>query len=93
MLNLLHAVNDVLLTAHCTTEPLLPEPSTVEVEMSTESQNHQFQFPAELVKAGGRTFHNEVCKLAKSAVLIIVYLYVGNVIKQTVVIIEVCHRY
>jgi hypothetical protein len=37
LLNLLHGVNDVLLTAKCTAEQLKAEPSTVEVEMATES--------------------------------------------------------
>jgi hypothetical protein len=37
LLNLLHGVNDVQLTAKCTAEPLVHESSTIEVEMATES--------------------------------------------------------
>jgi hypothetical protein len=37
LLNLLHGVNNVLLTAKCSAEPLLRAPSTVEVKMATGS--------------------------------------------------------
>ena len=33
----LHGVNDVLWTAKCTAEPLVPEPSIFEVEIPTDS--------------------------------------------------------
>jgi hypothetical protein len=37
LLNWLHGVNNVLLTAKCSAEPPVPAPSTIEVEMATES--------------------------------------------------------
>jgi len=53
-----HEVNDIRQAEIHTVEPLVPEPSTFEVELAIEKlKNHQSpgidQIPAELIKAGG----------------------------------------
>ena len=64
-----HGVNDVRQTEIRTAEPLMPGPSAFEFEMAIESlKRHKSpridQVPPELIKAGGRTFHSEIHKLA-----------------------------
>jgi hypothetical protein len=56
-----HGVSEVKQTKINTAEPLVPEPSALEVELATEKlKSHKSpdidQVPAELIKAGGRTF-------------------------------------
>ena len=56
-----HVVNDIRQTEIHTAEPLVPEPNAFVVEMATEKlkdTNHLvlIKFPADLIKAGGRTF-------------------------------------
>ena len=51
-----------------TAEPLVPEPSALEVELATEKlKSHKSpgvdQIPAELIKAGGRTIRGAIHKL------------------------------
>ena len=51
-----------------TAEPLVPEPSTLEVQLVIEKlKSHKSpgidQIPAELIKAGGRTISYEIHKL------------------------------
>ena len=63
-----HGVNDVRQTEIHTAEPLVPEPSALEVELATEKlKSHKSpgidHIPAELIKAGGRTIRNEIHKL------------------------------
>ena len=48
-----------------TSEPLVPEPSAFEVETGIEKLKRRIspgidQIPVELIKAGGRTFRNEI---------------------------------
>jgi hypothetical protein len=69
-----HRVNDVRQTEIHTAEPLVPEPSDSEVEMAFEKlKRHKSpgidQIPAELIKAGGRTFHSE------KDIYIYIYIY------------------
>ena len=64
----LHGVNDVRQTEIHTAEPLVPEPSASEVELTIEKlKSHKSpgidQITAELIKAGGETFHCEIHKL------------------------------
>jgi hypothetical protein len=61
-------VNDVRKTEIRTAEPLVPEPSSSEVEIAIEKlksyQSPGFdQIPAELIQAGGNTLRSEVHKL------------------------------
>ena len=63
-----NVVNDVRQTKIHTAEPLVPEPSTFEIELATEKpRSHKspgiHQIPAELIKTGGRTIHYENHKL------------------------------
>ena len=60
----LHDVNEVRQAEIHTVESLVPEPSTVEVELAIEKlKNHKSpdtdQIPAELIKAVGRTIRCE----------------------------------
>jgi len=55
-----HGVNDISQTEINTADPLVPEPSTSEVEMAIEKlKSHKSpgvdQIPAELIKVGGKT--------------------------------------
>ena len=64
----IHGVNDVRQTEIHTAEPLVPEPSAIEVELAIEKlKRHKSpgvdQIPAELIKAGGRTICYEIHKL------------------------------
>jgi len=64
----IHEVNDVRQTEIHTAEPLVPEPSTFEVELTIEKlKSHKFpgidEIPAELIKAVSRTIRNEIHKL------------------------------
>jgi len=66
-----HEINDVRQTDIHTAEPLVPEPSAFEIEMAIEKlKRHKSpsrdQFPAELMKAGGRTIHSEIQNLMNS---------------------------
>jgi len=66
-----HGVNDIKQIEIHTTEPLVPATSAFVVEMATEKlkdTNHQIliKFPAELIKAGGRTFCSEIQQLINS---------------------------
>ena len=60
-----HGVSDARQTETHTAEPLEPEKSAFEVEMAIEKLNkHKSpgigQFPAEFIKAGGRTIRSEI---------------------------------
>jgi transcriptional/translational regulatory protein YebC/TACO1 len=64
-------VNDVRQREIHTAEPLMPEQSAFEVEMSIEKQKgHKSpgidHIPAELIKARGRTIYSEIHKLINS---------------------------
>ena len=64
----IHGVNDVRQTEINTAEPLVPESSAFEVELAIEKlKSHKSpgidQIPAELIKAGGRTFCCEIHQL------------------------------
>ena len=63
-----HEVKDVREAEIHTVEPLVPEPSAFEIELTIEKlKNHKSsgidQIPAELIKAGGRTIRGEIHKL------------------------------
>jgi hypothetical protein len=63
-----HGVSDVRQAEIHTAEPLVPEPSALEVEFATENlRSHKSpgidQIPAELIKAVGRTIRCEIHKL------------------------------
>ena len=63
----LHGVNDVRQIEIHTAEPLVPEPSAPEVELAIEElKSHKSpgsdQIPAELIKAGCKTFRCEIHK-------------------------------
>jgi hypothetical protein len=101
----IHGVNDVRQTEIHTAEPLVPDPSASEVELTIENlTSHKSpdinKIPAELIKAGGRTILYEVHKLINSVwnkeelpeewkESIIVPSI--RAIKQTVVIMEAYH--
>jgi hypothetical protein len=89
-----------------TAEPLVPETSAFEFQMAIEKlKGHKSpgidQIPAELLKAGGRTFRSEIHKLITSFGIRrnclrngsnrSEYLSIRRVIKQIVVIIGVYH--
>ena len=62
-----HAINDVRQTEICTAEPLVPESSAFEFEMTTEKlKRHKSlgtdQIPAEVFQAGDRTVRSEIHK-------------------------------
>jgi len=62
-----HGIKDVRQTEMHTAEPLVPEPSVSEVELSIEKlKSHKSagidQIPAELIQAGGRTICCEIHK-------------------------------
>jgi hypothetical protein len=64
----IRGVNDVRQTEVHTAEPIVPEPSAFEVEMTTEKLRRHTspginQIPAELIKAGGRIIRSEIYKL------------------------------
>jgi len=64
----IHGVNYVRQTEIHTAEPLVPEPSAFEVEMTIEKlKRHKspgtYQIPAELIKAGGSTIRYELHNL------------------------------
>jgi hypothetical protein len=54
-----------------TAEPLLPEPSSLKVNIAIEKQK-RYESPAieqiltELIQAGGNASHYEICKLTKA---------------------------
>jgi hypothetical protein len=63
-----HWVSDVRQAEIHTAEPLVPEPSALEVELAIEKlKSHKTpgidQIPAELIKAGGRTIRCAIHKL------------------------------
>jgi hypothetical protein len=63
-----HRVNDVRQTEIHTAEPLVPEPSSFEVEISIEKLKRYKspgidQIPVELIQAGGNTLDSEIHKL------------------------------
>jgi len=63
-----HGVSEVRQADIHTAEPLVPEPSAVEVELTTQNlKSHKSpgidQIPAELIKAGGRTIRGAIHKL------------------------------
>jgi hypothetical protein len=63
-----HGVNDVRQTEIHTAEPLVPEPSSPEVEIAIEKLKMYKspgidQIPAELIQAGGNTLRSEIHKL------------------------------
>jgi hypothetical protein len=67
----IHGVNDVRQSDIHTTELLVPEPSTYEVELAIEKiKRHKLpgteQIPAKLTEAGGITFRSEIQKLINS---------------------------
>jgi hypothetical protein len=62
-----HAINDVRQTEKYTAEPLVPEPSAFEFEMTNEKiKRHKSlgtdQIP-ELIQAGGRTIRSQIHEL------------------------------
>jgi hypothetical protein len=66
-------VHEVIVTQReiHTSDPLVPEPSTFDVEMAMKKlQRHKSlgtdQIPADLIKAGGKTLHSEFQKLTNS---------------------------
>jgi hypothetical protein len=66
-----HGVKDVGQAEIHTAQPLVPEPSTSEVELAVDKlKSHKSpgidQIPAELIKAGGRTIFLEIHKLITS---------------------------
>ena len=66
-----HGVSDIRQTEIHTSEPLVPELSTFEVEMTLEKLKRYKspsidQIPAELIKTGGRTIHSDIHKLINS---------------------------
>jgi hypothetical protein len=63
-----HGVNDVRQTKIHTADPLIPEPSSFEVEIAIEKLKRYKspgtdQMPAELIQAGGSTLRSEIHKL------------------------------
>jgi hypothetical protein len=63
-----HGVSEVRQAEIHTAEPLVPEPSALEVELAIEKlKSHKSpgidQIPAELIKAGGRTIRGAIHKL------------------------------
>jgi hypothetical protein len=63
-----HVVSDVRQAEIHTAEPLVPEPSVLEVELAIEKlKSHKSpgidQIPAELIKAGGKTIRCAIHKL------------------------------
>jgi hypothetical protein len=63
-----HGVNDVRQTEIHTAEPLVPEPSSYEVEIAIEKLKRYKspgtdKIPAELIQAGGNTLCSEIHKL------------------------------
>jgi hypothetical protein len=67
----MHSVNDVRQREMRTTEPLVSEPSSFEVELATEKLKRYKspgtdQIPAELIQAGGTTLRSEIHKLVNS---------------------------
>jgi len=63
-----HGVKEVRQTEMHTAEPLMPEPSTSEVQLAIEKLKSckspgVDQIPAELIKEGGRIIRNEIHKL------------------------------
>jgi hypothetical protein len=63
-----HGVSDVRQTKIHTAEPLVPEPSTFEVEIFIEKLKRHIspdidQIPAEFIKADGRTIRSVIHKL------------------------------
>jgi len=59
----IYGVNDVRQTEIHTAEPLVPEPSAFEVDLSIEKLKSRRspgvdQIPVELIKVGGRTIHS-----------------------------------
>jgi hypothetical protein len=102
----LHGVNDVRQTELHKAEPLVPEPSAFEVEMAIEKlQTHKSsgieQIPIDLIKAGDIRICSEIHKLIilfgirriclRSERSPSFYLFIGRVIKHTVVVIEAYH--
>jgi hypothetical protein len=68
LLNVVHGAKDVRQAEIHTAEPLVPEPSAVEVELASEKlKSHKSpgidQIPAELIKTGGRTIRLAIHKL------------------------------
>ena len=68
LLNVQHGVNDGRQAEIHTAEPLVPEPSALEVELAIEKlESHNSpdidQIPAELIKAGGSTICGAIHKL------------------------------
>ena len=62
-----HEVNDVTQTEIHIAEPLVPDPSALEVYIAIEKlKRHKspgiYQIPVELIKAGGRKIRFEICK-------------------------------
>jgi len=101
----LHGVNYIRLTEIHTVEPVVPEPSSFEVELAIEKLNiHESpgtdQILGEFIKAVGRTICYEIHKLTvsilnkeclKNGRSRSLYLFIRRAIKQTVVIIEAYH--
>jgi hypothetical protein len=97
--------NDVRQTETHTAEPLVPEPSGFEIEMTIEKlERHTSlgigQIPTELIKAGGSQFDLRSIKLLlacnkeelpKDWKDSIFHLFIRRAIIQTVVIIEAYH--
>ena len=63
-----HGISDVREVEINTAEPLVPEPSALEVELAIEKLKNKKsagidQIPAEMIKAGGSTIRGEIHKL------------------------------
>ena len=100
-----HGDDDVRQTKMCTAEPLAPEPSDFEVEMAIGQLKRCKspgigEFPAELIKAVVQQFALRSINLIpfgirrnclRSGRSQSLYVSTRRAIKQTVVIIEVCH--
>jgi len=106
ILNVVHGVNDVRQTEIHTAEPLVPEPSASEVELTIEKlKSHKSpgvdQIPAEVIKEGVRQFAVRFINLLflfgkrrnclRSGRSQPLYLSIRRVIKQIVVIIGAYH--
>ena len=99
-----HGFSAVRQTEIHTAEPRVGKPSAFELEMAIEKlKRHRLpgidQIPSELIKTGGRTIRSEIHKLIlgirrncrRSGRSRSLYLFIREVIKETVVIIEAYH--
>jgi hypothetical protein len=87
-----------------TAEPLTPEPSSFEVEITIEKLQrykspHINQIPTELIQAGGNTLHSKIHKLGirknchSNGRHLLLYLFLERAMKLTIVITQGYHCY